>query len=113
VSFFGTSDIGPECTRGEIGTDAWENLAATWRQSPIAYAHNIQTPLLILHAAEDYRCALEQAEEMFAILRWLGKTVEMVIFDHENHGLTRGGRPGNRIEHQRRIMGWFEKYLKH
>lgn len=111
ISFFGTSDIGPECTEGEIGTNAWEDLNATWRQSPIAYAKNINTPLLILHADEDYRCALEQAEELFAVLRWMGKTVELVIFEGENHGLTRGGRPGNRIEHQRRILGWFQKYL--
>jgi dipeptidyl aminopeptidase/acylaminoacyl peptidase len=111
ISFFGTSDIGPECTEGEIGTNAWDDLNASWRQSPIAYAKNINTPLLILHADEDYRCALEQAEEFFAVLRWLGKEVELVIFEGENHGLTRGGRPGNRIEHQRRILGWFQKYL--
>jgi len=47
----------------------------------------------------------------FAVLRWMGKEVEMVVFEGENHGLTRGGRPGNRIEHQRRILGWFQKYL--
>lgn len=111
TSFFGTSDIGPECTEGEIGTNAWKDLEATWRQSPIAYAANVNTPLLILHADEDYRCALEQAEEMFAVLRWLGKEVEMVIFEGENHGLTRGGKPGNRIEHQRRILGWFQKHM--
>ncbi|MDZ4766390.1 MAG: S9 family peptidase [Chloroflexota bacterium] len=111
ISMFGTSDIGPECTEGETGTNAWKDLTASWRQSPIAYAEQINTPLLILHATEDYRCALEQAEEFFSILRWLGKTVEMVIFEGENHGLTRGGRPGNRIEHQRRILGWFNKYL--
>ncbi|MBW4438546.1 MAG: S9 family peptidase [Pleurocapsa minor GSE-CHR-MK-17-07R] len=111
ISFFGTSDIGPEGTEGETGTNVWRNLEASWRQSPIAYAEHIHTPLLILHADEDYRCALEQAEQLFAILRWLGRTVEMVVFEGENHGLTRGGRPGNRIEHQRRILGWFQKYL--
>lgn len=111
ISFFGTSDIGPEGTEGETGTNAWKDLDASWRQSPIAYAANINTPLLILHADQDYRCALDQAEQMFAVLRWMGKTVEMVIFEGETHGLTRGGRPGNRIEHQRRILGWFQKYL--
>lgn len=111
ISFFGTSDIGPEGTEGETGTNAWKDLEASWRQSPIAYAANIHTPLLILHADQDYRCALDQAEQLFAVLRWMGKTVEMVIFEGENHGLTRGGRPGNRIEHQRRILGWFQKYL--
>ncbi|MDL5055625.1 S9 family peptidase [Oscillatoria laete-virens NRMC-F 0139] len=111
ISFFGTSDIGPEGTEGETGTNVWRNLDASWRQSPIAYAEHINTPLLILHAEEDYRCALEQAEQLFAILRWLGKTVEMVVFEGENHSLTRGGRPGNRIEHQRQIYTWFGKYL--
>jgi dipeptidyl aminopeptidase/acylaminoacyl peptidase len=111
ISFFGTSDIGPEGTEGETGTNAWKDLDASWRQSPIAYAEKINTPLLILHADEDYRCALDQAEQLFAVLRWMGKTVEMVVFEGENHGLTRGGRPGNRIEHQRRILGWFQKYL--
>ncbi|MBK8034422.1 MAG: S9 family peptidase [Chloroflexi bacterium] len=111
ISFFGTSDIGPEGTEGETGTNAWKDLDASWRQSPIAYAANINTPLIILHADEDYRCSLDQAEQLFAVLRWMGKTVEMVVFEGENHGLTRGGRPGNRIEHQRRILGWFQKYL--
>ncbi len=111
ISFFGTSDIGPEGTEGETGTNAWKDLDASWRQSPIAYAASINTPLLILHADQDYRCALDQAEQLFAVLRWMRKTVEMVIFEGENHGLTRGGRPGNRIEHQRRILGWFQKYL--
>ena len=111
ISFFGTSDIGPECTGGETRTDPWRDLQDSWRQSPIAYIDRINTPLLIIHSDEDYRCALEQAEQMFAALRWRGKPVELVIFEGENHGLSRGGRPGNRIERQHRILGWFKKYL--
>ena len=111
VSFFGTSDIGPECTGGETRTDPWRDLESSWRQSPIAYIANINTPLLIIHSDEDHRCALEQAEQMFAALRWRGKTVELVIFEGENHGLSRGGRPGNRIERQHRLLGWFKRYL--
>jgi dipeptidyl aminopeptidase/acylaminoacyl peptidase len=67
--------------------------------------------LLILHSDEDHRCSVEQAEELFAALRWMGREVELVIFQGENHGLSRGGRPGNRIERLRRIIGWFEKHL--
>ena len=111
ISFFGTSDIGPECTGGETRTDPWRDLESSWAQSPVAYIDNVNTPLLIIHADEDHRCALEQAEQMFAALRWRGKPVELVIFEGENHGLSRGGRPGNRIERQHRILGWFKKYL--
>jgi dipeptidyl aminopeptidase/acylaminoacyl peptidase len=48
---------------------------------------------------------------MFAALRWLGKEVELVIFEGESHGMSRTGRPGNRIERLHRILGWFGKYL--
>jgi dipeptidyl aminopeptidase/acylaminoacyl peptidase len=111
ISFTGTSDLGPEYTRGETLADPWSDVESVWRQSPIAYADKIHTPLLIIHSDEDYRCPLEQAEQLFAALRWLGRKVEMVIFLGEHHGLSRGGRPGNRIERQRRIIGWFQKYL--
>ena len=111
ISFTGTSDLGPEYTRGETLADPWSDLESVWRQSPIAFADNIHTPLLIIHSDEDYRCPLEQAEELFAALRWLGREVEMVVFLGANHGLSRGGRPGNRIERQQRIIGWFHKYL--
>ena len=111
ISMFGTSDIGPECTLGETSDTPWSSLEAVWRQSPIAYAEQIHTPLLIVHSTEDHRCPLEQAEQLFAALRWLGREVELVIFEGENHGLSRGGRPGNRIERLRRIGGWFEKHL--
>ena len=111
ISFFGTSDIGPECTGGETRTDPWRDLQDSWRQSPIAYIDKVNTPLLIIHADEDHRCALEQAEQLFAALRWRGKVVELVIFEGESHGLSRGGKPGNRIERQRRILDWFDQWL--
>lgn len=111
ISFFGTSDIGPECTQWETNANPWDDLAGVWRQSPIAYVANVETPLLIIHSDEDYRCDLEQAEQLFAALRWINKEVELVIFEGESHGLSRGGRPGNRIERQRRIIGWFQKYI--
>ena len=107
----GTADNGPEGTRNETGEDPWSNLEQVWSQSPIAYAEDMHTPLLIVHSDEDHRCPLEQAEQLFAVLRWMGREVELVIFEGENHGLSRGGRPGNRIERLRRISGWFDKHL--
>ncbi len=111
ISFFGTADIGPECTERETGANPWMDLEAVWRQSPLAYAANVNTPLLIIHSDQDHRCPLEQAEQLFAALRWMGKEVELVIFEGESHGLSRGGRPGNRIERQRRILEWFARHL--
>ena len=112
LSKYGTSDNGPEQAESEGGGRPWTNTEQMWRSSPIAYAARIETPLLILHASEDHRCTLSQAEEFYSALRWHGKTVEMVIFEGESHGLTRGGKPGNRIEHSRRILAWFDRYLQ-
>ena len=111
VSFAGTSDLGPEYVLGEIATSPFRSLHETWRQSPLAYVQHVETPLLIIHSSEDHRCALEQAEQLFAALRWQRKEVEMVVFEGESHGLSRGGRPGNRIERLRRIIGWFDTHI--
>jgi dipeptidyl aminopeptidase/acylaminoacyl peptidase len=112
VSKFGTSDNGPEQAESEGARPPWIDVQNLWISSPIAYAPQIQTPLLILHAEDDHRCALSQAEELFAALRWLGREVELVIFQGEDHDLSRGGHPGNRIEHTRRILGWFDRFLR-
>jgi dipeptidyl aminopeptidase/acylaminoacyl peptidase len=111
VSKFGTSDNGPEQATSEGAQPPWVDVDTLWRSSPLAYAHQVQTPLLILHSEEDHRCPLSQAEELFAALRWLGREVELVVFEGEHHGLSRSGRPGNRIERQRRIIAWFDRYL--
>ena len=102
LSHFGTSDIGPE---------RWTTPEDDWRQSPIAYMDDCYTPLLIIHSDEDHRTNLEQAEQLFAALRWRGRPVELVIFEGENHGLSTSGRPGNRIERLHRIQDWFIEYL--
>lgn len=111
VSKYGTSDNGPEQAESEGACAPWMDLDRLWDSSPIAYAHQIHTPLLIIHSEEDHRCALGQAEELFAALRWMERKVELVIFEGESHGLSRGGHPGNRIERQRRILDWFNRHI--
>jgi dipeptidyl aminopeptidase/acylaminoacyl peptidase len=48
---------------------------------------------------------------MFTALRLLGRDVEMVRFAGEGHGMSRSGRPHNRIEHLRRITDWLDRKL--
>ena len=106
----GSSDFGfyRIYSRGQL---PWREPMKYLRDSPNFYADAIRTPLLIIHSEQDLRCPIAQSEELFTWLKVLGRTVEMVRFEGESHGLSRGGRPQNRRERLERIAGWFERYL--
>jgi len=110
-SFFGTSDIGYYFAEEEVGGVPWDNLQHYLEESPITYAKNIKTPLLIIHSDEDYRCPIEQGEQLFVALKKLRKEAMMVRFPDENHELSRSGKPRHRIERLNHIVNWFRKYL--
>jgi len=110
-SFLGSSDIGFEDHR-EFGGFPWTNEEGYKRQSPITYAKNIRTPLLIIHSENDLRCSIEQAEQLFTTLKLLRRKVEFIRFPGEPHGLSRHGRPDRRLARLGFIVGWFAKYLK-
>lgn len=111
VSFFGTSDVG-HTIAAELKGLPWKNHERLRRQSPLTYVQRIRTPLLIVHSEQDLRCGVEQAEELFAALKYLGREVEFVRFEGESHGLSRGGRPQNRAERLRAIAEWMDRYLR-
>jgi len=111
VSFFGSSDFG-YLWKKEFGYHPWENKAELERMSPITYAENIRTPLLIIHNEHDMRCDIEQAEQLFAMLKMLRRKVEFVRFPEEPHGLSRHGRPDRRLARLSHILRWFDQYLR-
>jgi dipeptidyl aminopeptidase/acylaminoacyl peptidase len=109
VSAFGTSDIGWHFWGYEHGeASPWSNPERLVERSPLTYVKNVKTPVLILHAERDLRCPIEQAEQFFVALRLHGVETRFVRFPEDNHDLTRGGRPRNRVEHCRRIVEWFD-----
>ncbi|UCE23852.1 MAG: S9 family peptidase [Candidatus Zixiibacteriota bacterium] len=110
-SFYGTSDIGWSLSR-EFDGHPWKNPDNYEKCSPLTYFKNIKTPVLIIHSENDMRCNVEQAEQMFAMLKVMKKTVEMVRFPEEPHGLSRHGRPDRRVARLEWIARWFDKYLK-
>jgi dipeptidyl aminopeptidase/acylaminoacyl peptidase len=111
ASDFGSCDFGWTFADDELDTTPWEDLDRYMRMSPITYVKNIHTPLLIIHSEQDLRCSIEQAEQLFASLKYLGREVLFVRFEGQSHGLSRGGHPKLRLERLRHILGWFEKYL--
>lgn len=115
ISFLGISDIGHEWIEREHGwpamVTAWRDIGNLWDVSPLQYASDIRTPLLILHGEEDRRCPIGQAEQLYAALRRLEKTVAFVRFPQSGHDLSRTGHPYLRAERYRLILDWFSRYL--
>jgi dipeptidyl aminopeptidase/acylaminoacyl peptidase len=112
ASFAGTSDIGgafPLMYTKVNYPDAWETW---WRMSPLAYAHRVTTPTLVLHSEDDFRCPIEQGEQYFMALLRNGTPTEMVRFPGEGHELSRSGKPRHRKERFEAILDWHERHLR-
>jgi dipeptidyl aminopeptidase/acylaminoacyl peptidase len=111
-TLFGTSDIGHSFSEAQSGYLPWENMQWYIDHSPLTYAKDITTPLLIMHSESDWRCPMEQAEQLFVALKKQRKEVVFVRFPDEDHELSRAGKPRHRLERFRRILDWFAKYLQ-
>jgi dipeptidyl aminopeptidase/acylaminoacyl peptidase len=112
VSDYGTSDLSMLSCVEEFGGPPWEAMGTYLRLSPLTYVGNMKTPLHIEHQERDYRCAVEQAEQMFMALKARDVPVEFVRYPNESHGMSRGGQPHHRIERLIRHVSWFARYLK-
>ena len=110
-SMHGSSDVG-YAFAGYFGAFAHEATQAWLDSSPISYAPNIDTPLLIMHSESDLRCPIEQAEQLFTVLRLLKRDVEFVRFPGEGHELTRSGSPRHRVQRFDILLDWFDRKLK-
>ena len=93
-SFSGTSDIGPWFTDMYLGRGSIDDQATMWSGSSISGFKTITTPTLILHSENDFRCPIEQAEQLFTALLRNGTETEMLRFPSpESHELSRSGKP--------------------
>ena len=111
ISFSNTSDIGHTFIKSNIGATVWENSELLWDQSPLKYADKVKTPTLFIHSDQDYRCWLVEGLQMYYALQNFEIPSRMVVFNGENHELSRSGKPKNRIKRLNEITSWFEKYL--
>lgn len=110
ISFYGVSDIGPFFVEYQLLADVTTGMESLWKMSPLAYAQQVETPLLILHGEEDKRCPQEQAEQFYTVLKRLRKEVKLITFPRSSHGLSRNGLPNLRIKRLEAIQEWFEQH---
>lgn len=111
LNFYGTTDI-PAFVEDQMGGVPWDIPERLWETSPVAHAHRIKAPLLLLHSENDFRVPIEQAEQMFAFVKRSGGTAELVRYPRDGHELSRSGESKHRIDRLERMLGWFNTYLR-
>jgi dipeptidyl aminopeptidase/acylaminoacyl peptidase len=105
----GTNGAIFESSQGRFTSGPWDNWDAYSKNSPVYYAKNVKTPLIILHNDQDGAVDFTQGIEYFNTLRRLGKPVVLLEYPGENHGLA---RPANQQDYTVRMKEFFDHYLK-
>jgi dipeptidyl aminopeptidase/acylaminoacyl peptidase len=104
----GTNGAIFENSQGRFTSGPWDNWDAYTRNSPVRYAKNVTSPLLMLHNDTDGAVDFTQGVEYFNTLRRLGKPVWLVEYPGENHGLA---RQPNMQDYMIRMKEFFDHYL--
>lgn len=70
-----------------LGGSPWlnDNAMNYWRQSPMAYAHQIKTPTLILSTTGDPRVTVTQSYKLYHALKDNGTTVQFIAYPTGGH----------------------------
>lgn len=87
----------------------WNNADLFTLQGSLFNADKINTPLLLLHGTADTNVPVGESIQLFNALRVLGKTVEFIQVDGEDHFIADVPK---RILWHNSIMAWFERWLK-
>ena len=83
-----------EASQGRFKGGYWDNWDAYYRNSPVFFAKNVKTPLMILHNDQDGAVDFTQGVEYYNTLRRLQKPVIMLEYIGENHGLRKPSNSG-------------------
>ena len=87
----------------------WKDPDLFTKQGSLFNADKINTPLLLLHGTVDTNVPIGESIQLFNALKILGKTVEFVTVDGENHFISDYDK---RIKWHNSIMAWFARWLQ-
>jgi dipeptidyl aminopeptidase/acylaminoacyl peptidase len=104
----GTNGAIFESSQGRFTGPPLEIWDAYTRNSPVRYAANVKTPLIILSNDKDGAVDFTQGIEYYDTLRRLGKPVVLLEYPGENHGLA---KLPNMQDYMVRMKEFFDHYL--
>ena len=89
--------------------DPEKDRAVYEASSPLKYIRNERAPLLVLQGEHDIRVPKEEAEQVVAILKAEGRTVDAVYYPEEGHGFIKREHQEDELT---RAVEWLERYLQ-
>lgn len=92
-----------------MGTIPFDNYNSYLRNSPIAQADKIETPLLSWSGKKDITVNWSQSLELYLAMRRLSKKNMFLVYPEEEHVIIDSK---NQIDLSIRIKNWFDKILK-
>jgi len=110
-TFVGTSDLNYWFVRHWFRDFPWRDSADYLARSPLSHVDQVQTPVLVIHNEQDYRTPMDQGLQFYAALKMLKKPAKLAVFPDSSHGMSREGRPSQRVARLKLIGEWFAEYL--
>jgi dipeptidyl aminopeptidase/acylaminoacyl peptidase len=105
---WGTSDVmyGRELM---MGTPFWENPRTWLDQSPVAYARDFKTPILLSVGENDFRVPMNNTLEIYAALQRMRVPTRLLVWPDENHWILKG--ENSRVFY-REVRDWLTRWLQ-
>ncbi|KZN31627.1 peptidase S9 [Pseudoalteromonas luteoviolacea CPMOR-2] len=110
LSKFGTTDISNEMFLVHARSYPWQKWQWYLERSPIYWAGQSKTPLLIMHGKDDPRVHPAQSMELYRYMKVQGKDVRLVYYPGEGHG---NRKVAAQYDYSIRLMRWMDNYLIH
>ena len=107
IMYYGTEELWfPEW---EHGGTYWENADGYERHNPVLHVENWQTPMLVIHGAQDHRVPLEHGIGAFTALQRKGIPSQFLFFPDENHWVL---SPANGIQWHETVLTWMNRWTR-
>ena len=84
-----------------------DSLYEKW--SPLNFAQNWRTPMLVVHSQLDYRVDLSEGYQAFTALKKMGVPAKFLYFPDEGHWVL---KPRNRRLWWNTVLDWLDQYLQ-
>jgi dipeptidyl aminopeptidase/acylaminoacyl peptidase len=91
-----------------MSTPFWENPRGWLDQSPVAYAKDFKTPILLSVGENDFRVPMNNTLEMYATLQRMRVPTRLLVWPDENHWILKG--ENSRVFY-REVRDWLARWL--